>query len=338
MTELVTGATGFIGSQLCRRLVASGQTVRGLHRASSDLSILNDVEIEWTEGDLLDYRSLVPAAARCETVYHCGGLVAQWDDHRRMARSHVVGTRNLLQAAKLAGVRRLVHVSSVAALGVPRWPAGRSLIDETQVWNFDARSWPYGYAKFQAELAVLGAVSAGLDAVIVNPSVVLGAGDVHRADDSIVELIARRKSPPVLPPGGLNWVHIDDVIDGILAAKEVGISGQRYILGAQNMGTAAFIRELHAILGIQRPLLPVPAGAFRFASHLGALIDRLGVLPFPASQLTLTDRHFYYDVSKSERQLGFRAARSLSEAVLETRAWYRERARPATAELGPERL
>lgn len=335
MTVLVTGATGFIGSQLCRRLVSDGQSVRGLHRSTSDRTILDGFEIEWIEGDLLDYRSLVQAVSQCETVVHCGGLVARWQDSSRMARSHTAGTQNILRASKLAGVRRTVHVSSVAALGVPRRPDGQSLIDESQVWNFDPHRWPYGYAKFQTELAVLEAVAGGLDAVIVNPSVVLGAGDVHRADDSIVELIARRKAPPILPPGGLNWVHIDDVIDGILAACAAGVTGERYILGAHNVATAAFVRELHDILGVRRPLLPIPAVAYRVAAHLGVLIDRLGILPIPASQLTLVGRHFYYDMSKAERQLRFRASRSLSEAVLETRAWYRERNRPARGSVGP---
>lgn len=327
MTTLVTGATGFLGSRLCRRLVADGEHVRAFHRAASDLSILNSVDVEWVKGDLLDRSSLVRAGLGCQSIFHCGGLVARWQDPEVMSASHVAGTVNILQAAKLARVSRFVHVSSVAALGVPVAAppeAEPTLITETQLWNYDPARWPYGYAKHRSEMAVLEAVAAGLAAVIVNPSVILGAGDVHRRKDSIVELIAARKLPPLVPPGGLNAVHIEDVLDGMLAARDHGRAGERYILGGENLTILDFINRIGAAIGVRRRYIRIPGRVFHLAEPAGSLIERLKILPVQPSLLALAGMHFYYETGKSRRELGVTASRSLEQAAIETHAWFKD--------------
>lgn len=327
MATLVTGATGFLGSQLCRRLAPTGEHIRALHRTTSDLSILAGLDVEWVEGDLLDRRSLVRAVRGCRSVYHCGGLVARWQEPDRMIASHVAGTTNVLMAAKMARISRFVHVSSVAALGIP----GNELsapMSESHYWNYDPKRWPYGYAKHRSEMAVLEAVAAGLPAVIVNPSIVLGAGDVHRRQDSIVELISRGKLPPLVPPGGLNAVHIDDVLDGMLTAHEQGTPGERYVLGGENLSMLEFIDRIGRAIGITRRYVVVPARVFHLAEHAGALIERLGVLPVQSSLLALAGMSFYYDISKAGRELGFRPVRSLEQAAIETHNWFKDQ-RPA---------
>lgn len=327
MTTLVTGATGFLGSQLCRRLAAAGEHVRALHRATSDLSILSGVDVEWVKGDLLDRRSLVRASRGCRSVYHCGGLVARWQDPEPMIASHVAGTTNILQAAKLARVSRFVHVSSVAALGVPGSRQGveqPAPMTESHFWNYDPVRWPYGYAKHLTEMTVMQAVAAGLPAVIVNPSVVLGAGDVHRRQDSIVELIAGGKLPPLVPPGGLNAVHIDDVLDGILAVHERGEPGERYVLGGENISMLEFIDRIGRAIGVTRNYIVVPARIFHLAEHASGLIERFKILPVQASLLSLAGMSFYYDTSKARRELGIMPTRSLEQAAIATHNWFRD--------------
>ena len=190
MNILVTGATGFIGSHLCRALYRAGHRVTALVRASSDRSVLKDLPIGYAVGDLMLPDTLSNAMRGIEVVYHCGGMVARWSEPQAMIASHIQGTSHVVQAALSSGVRRMIYTSSVAALGIPPFrPTSQEeipLLDESHQWNYDAQIWPYGYGKHMAEQEVLTAVGKGLEAVILNPSAVFGPGDVHRADTGIV--------------------------------------------------------------------------------------------------------------------------------------------------------
>ncbi len=330
MNALVTGSTGFIGAALCRALVVRGHTVRAFHRPTSNLHLLNDLPVEHAIGDLTQPDTIRTAMQGIEVVFHTAAQLggAGSDTAGRMYTVTVEGTRAVLRFAQEAGVRRVVHTSSVAALGVPEQSPDPDtvtllpFIDESHTWNYRAEAWHYGYAKYLSELEVQKAVAAGLDAVIVNPSVVFGAGDIYRRDSSVIMTIARRKLG-VLVEGGLNAVHIQDVVQGHLAALECGRCGERYILAGENLTIVELIRKIAAVVGAPAPGLVLPAGLVRRAVSVIRLLQPFLDLPVGANDLRLAGNYFYYDTRKAQVELGLPPPRPLEDAIREAYDWFR---------------
>lgn len=333
MLALVTGSTGFIGAHLCRALLQRGWAVRAFHRAGSPLALLNDLPVEHVVGDLTQPHSLLPALADVDVLFHAAAALGGAGGMQHMQAVTVQGTRSLLQAALQAGVRRVVHTSSVAALGVPDAASRRAgtspaLMDEHHTWNYYPRAWPYAYCKYLAELEVQRAAAQGLDVVVVNPSLVYGAGDIHRLRNSLILQVAHRRAP-VVPAGGANAVHIDDVIDGHLAALEHGRSGERYILGGENLTHANLVQRIAAATGVSPPRLVLPGGAVRaLAAPLGWLAERLG-LPLSAQELRMAGWYFYYDSRKAREELHLPAPRPVDEALAQAYQWFLRQASAA---------
>jgi len=325
MNVLVTGSTGFIGGQLCRALCDRGHNVRAFHRPSSRTGALAGLPVEHALGDLTQPETLSAAMQGIEVVFHAAALLGGTEQSGRMYAITVEGTRAVLAAALQAGVRRLVHTSSVAALGVPDFAGRSSLpIDENHPWNYRPDRWPYGYAKHLAEVEVQKAVAQGLDAVIVNPSVVFGARDIYRQSSSIIMQVARRRLP-ALTEGGINAVHIDDVIDGHLAALERGATGERYILGGENMTHATLVRRIAKIVSAPAPLLVLPAGMARQLAGPLRLMQAFIEAPVAWNALYLAGYRFYYDTHKALVELGLNQPRPVDEAIREAYDWFRER-------------
>ena len=325
MNVLVTGSTGFVGAQLCLALIERGHSVRAFHRATSNLRLIADLPLEHAVGDLTRPETIRPAMQGIEVVFHTAAQLGG-DEPGRMYTVTVEGTRTVLQAALEAGVRRVVHTSSVAALGVPEEVSGRAPfrpIDENHTWNFRPDYWPYGYAKYLAELEVQKAVTAGLDVVIVNPTVVFGAGDIYRQDSSIVMQAARRKVN-FLVVGGLNAVHISDVVEGHLAALEGGRRGERYILGGVNLTHQELIRKIAAIVGVAVPILVLPGGVLRAVASPMRLLQTFLELPVSPSDLHLAGYHFYYDTRKAQVELGLQPPHPLEEALQDAYRWFKQ--------------
>jgi dihydroflavonol-4-reductase len=324
---LVTGATGFIGSHLCRELIARGHQVRAFHRSSSALRLLDDLDVEHAVGDLTQPETLQTAVDGVDVIFHAGAWMGGHDQTGQQYAVTVEGTRNLLQAARKAGTKRVVHTSSAAALGVPQAPtaAGQPkpvLIDEHHTWNFRPEYYPYGYAKYLAELEVQKAVAAGLDAVIVNPSVVFGAGDIYRQAGSIITQVAQRRVS-VATEGGINCVHIADVVDGHLAALACGKTGERYLLGGENLSYLELMQLIAGAAGVPAPNLLVPASLLRFIAGPAQLLRTFLTLPVSPEMLHMAGTYFFYDLKKSETELGLSLHRPVIDAIREALEWFR---------------
>jgi len=319
-TVLVTGATGFIGSSLCRGLTEAGYRVRALHRPTSDLTALRGLTVEPVVGDILDPASLQPAVAGADLVFHAAARSDYWKNPRGVVEAAVTGTANVVEAARAAAVRRLVLTSSVAALGIPK--AGQPLT-ERDTFGLRPGEFPYGYGKFVAEGEALRRAGDSLEVVIVNPAVVLGPGDVHQISGSLVIEAARGRTI-VWMEGGINLVHIADVVEGHLAAMRRGRPGERYILGGEDRSHLEVFTTLAEIVGRRPPRLKIPHWALGPA---GAVVDALGRvirLPLDGSQLRMSGHYLYCDTSKARRDLLLGEPRPFRQAAQETYDWYCE--------------
>ncbi len=335
MRVLLTGATGLVGSHLCRALLAQGETVRVLRRPSSSLRLLDGLDVEHAVGDLTEPESLEAAMQDVDAVYHVAGVASSHSTAGRMYTVMVEGTRSLLQAALEAGVQRVVYTSCVMALGVPETSAARQgqpvLLNEHHTWNFRGDRWPIGYTKYMAEMEVQKAVARGLDVVTVNPGFIIGAQDIHRQTHSLVVQIARQKLP-FLISGGFNFVHVMDVVDGHLAAMRTGRCGERYILGGENLSYIAFARKVGEIAGVNPPLLVLPGGvAGRLVGPMNFL-QRFMNLPVGVETLNIVGKLFFYDNRKARTELGLKAPRPIESAIKEALDWFKQGEQPVVGE------
>ena len=278
MKTLVTGATGFIGSTLTRRLLAQGAEVRILRRATSKLDLLGEAaqHVEHVLGDVTDPESLRAAMDGVAHVYHTAAYVALGGrrDRALLHRVNVYGTACVVNAALAAGVARLVHTSSIAALGRPEGLLHP--IDENTAWQASRHNTPYAVSKHEAELEIHRAIAEGLDAVLVNPSLVFGVGRPGENTRQIAERI-RDGTFRAIPTGGTNVVDVEDVAAGHVRAMDNGQTGARYLLGGENLMWQAIVETLAEALGVappRRSLSPGLAMAFATASEAVAFVTR----------------------------------------------------------------
>jgi dihydroflavonol-4-reductase len=317
---LVTGATGFLGRLLVRRLVDEGRRVRVLERAASQA--FDGLPVERSRGDVTRPETLLPAMAGVEVVYHLAGVVTY---ERRLLPTltavNVEGTRNVLEAARRAGVGRLVHVSSTAAVGMALDPT--EPLDEHSPFPDQARANPYALTKRLGEEAALAAADDGLDVVVANPGIALGAGDVNRISTFMVEQYLRG-ALRVTMPGGINYLDARDVVEGLRAVEERGARGERYILGTPdgNRAHRDFLRLVAEVSGVRRRTIHLPAAPLVPALRV---LGRTPVpLPLTADEVANGRWYWYARPDRAIRELGLRP-RPLAEAVEATVRWFRDR-------------
>lgn len=295
---LVTGGTGFIGSNIALRLIERGWRVRVLERAGATRELLEGGPFDFVTGDVLEPASLPDAMRGIDVVFHAAGIVDYWRQGvERMRAVNVEGTRHVMDAALKARVGRVVHISSTAALGIHP----NTVVDETFSFNVKPQRFVYGHSKFEAEQIVLDAVRRGLPAVIVNPTTVIGPRDVRKVSSGVVVEVVKHCVPPLIPPGGLNVVPICDAAQGAIEAALKGVIGERYILGGENMTHVQLYQTIADVVGCGMKIRAMPRWQ---VSIIAALTDMLqpqtsGPVPLTGDRLRLEAQSFFFDSSKA---------------------------------------
>lgn len=326
MTALVTGATGFVGSAVARRLLAEGEAVRALVRPQSDRGNLAGLDLEVVVGDLTDAASLARAVAGCDAVFHVAADYRLWiRDPEAMRRTNVDGSRALIRAACDAGADRIVYTSSVATLGIDG--TGLPADEDTRSALADMIG-HYKRSKFLAEEAVRNmAREEGAPVVIVNPSAPVGPRDIKPTPTGrmIVEAAAGRM--PAFVDTGLNVVHVDDVAAGHLLAWRRGKIGERYVLGGENMPLADILAAVAGLCGRRAPTIRIPHGAILPVAYLAEAWTRLtgGTEPFvTVDGIRMARKRMYFTSARAERELGYHA-RPAADAFADAVAWFRDK-------------
>jgi dihydroflavonol-4-reductase len=321
---LVTGATGFLGRELVRALRARGDEVRILARPSSRLDDLSEY-VEVVHGDVLDSASVAAAVEDRDLVFHTAGMVSTLaSEHRAMFAVNVDGTRNVLQAARAAGVQRVVYTSSSYAVG--HTLDGRAL-DEQAVWEDPGVA--YARSKRRAEEAAFAVAREGLPLVVVNPSFVLGPGGGEGSSGRIVRRFLDGKMKFYVE-GGFSPVDVEDVAQGHLAAAERGTLGERYLLSGENVSFTAFFALLSDVTGQPMPR-KVPGWFAMGATQVQEkVICRITGRPPVADldEVRMGRLIRYFDNSKAGRELGFHH-RPLRETLERTVRWMRQAEQPS---------
>jgi dihydroflavonol-4-reductase len=295
---LVTGGTGFIGSNVALRLVERQWDVRILERPGASRELLEGGPFEFVTGDVLTPETLLPAMQGIDVVFHTAGVVDYWKQGvERMYRVNVEGTRNVMEAALKSRIERVVHISSTAAMGIHP----DALVDETFTFNVKPERFVYGHSKYQAEEIAYEYVKKGLPVVIVNPTTVIGPRDVRKVSSGMVVEVAKHCVPPLIPPGGINVVPICDAAQGTIEAATKGRVGERYILGGENMSHLQLYQTIADVVGCGMKLKAMPRWQVSFVAGLTDMLQpqTTGPVPLTGDRLRLESQFFYYETTKA---------------------------------------
>lgn len=314
---LVTGATGFLGAHVTRLLVRRGDEVRVALREGSPRHALDGLEVEPVQADILDRRAVRRAMRGVERVFHIAGMGELSASRGQIFSVNVEGMQIVLEEALKAGVERVVHTSSVAAIGPA--PRGRTA-DESQPWSAGRYHLAYLDAEHAAETAALRLAARGLPLVIVNPAHSFGAGGPGRSSTALVRRFMRREIPAYVD-GTVNVVGVRDVARGLLLADERGVVGERYILGNRNFTTTRLFADLGRLSGVEPPALKLPVSV---ALGLATAGRRIGGLPLPSpAEIKASSLNWAFSNAKARRELGWRPAPH-EDCLEEAIEWHRE--------------
>ena len=323
MLTLVTGAAGHIGNVLARELVNRGQTVRALLMPGEDAAPLQDLSVELVEGDVLDFCSLQAAFEGVEVVYHLAGLISILPGKDPLVQTvNVLGTRNVIQAARLAGVRRLVYTSSIHAL--QRVPHG-ILIDENIPFDSQHAISAYDHSKAQASLEVLKAVQEGMDAVIACPTGVIGPYDFRRSEMGKLIIDCLKNKLMFYVDGAYDFVDVRDVAAGLILVGEHGRTGQTYILSGERLSVRDIFKHVQEIIGRRLVCLKIPINLARLAASLTPLHYRLTRIKprITSYSLATLASNSVISHAKAMLELGY-SPRPLRETLADTIRWFRQ--------------
>ncbi|KAF0239580.1 MAG: dihydroflavonol-4-reductase [bacterium] len=323
MQAFVTGGTGFVGGNLIRELVSVGIKVRALARPSSDQQNLAGLEIDQVFGDLNDEKLLAKAISGCEWVFHVAAHYSLClKDSAAIYRANVEGTKNIFAAARTAKVKRVVHTSSVAAIGLA--PDGQ-IADESTTTTIDELISDYKKSKFLAEKLAFEAAKDGLPVVIVNPSTPIGPYDVKPTPTGDIVLKFLRRQMPVYVHTGLNLIDVRDVAKGHILAAEKGRIGERYILGNKNVTLKEILDILEKLTGLPAPKSAIPHWIPLAVSYIDELILSKLLKRTPTVTINgakMAKHPMYYHSDKAVRELGLPQS-PIENALRDAAEWFR---------------
>ena len=322
MKIFVTGATGFLGSHVARQLLARGADLRLLVRATSRTDNIDDLPAECVVGDLRDLESLRKGISGCEFAFHVAADYRLWARNgQELYDSNVEGTRNILQAARDTGVRRVVYTSSVATMGFGN--NGR-LTDERAPISLEDMIGDYKRSKFMAERLVIEAGQAEQNVVMVNPTTPIGERDIKPTPTGRIVVDFLQRKFPAYVDTGLNLVDVVDCAEGHLLAMEKAVPGERYILGGENLTLKQILDKLAAITGMSSPKVKLPY-AMAYAT---GVVDTLvtGTIRKREPRVTLDSvrmgrKKMFVTSAKAERELGWNP-RPVDDALRRAVEWF----------------
>jgi dihydroflavonol-4-reductase len=321
MTTLVTGAAGFLGSHVARQLVARGEIVRVLMRPSSSNRAISDLSLEYVTGDLRDAASLDRAMVGVKRVYHVAADYRLWAKRSQdIYDSNLGGTKNLLAAAKRAGVEQLIYTSTVATIAVDRPELPNEFTDA----NLEEMVGHYKRSKWMAEREVIQAAKEGLPVIVAMPTTPVGPWDWKPTPTGKIILDFLNGKMPGYVETGLNFVGVEECAAGHLLAAEKGKVGERYLLGAENLTLKGLLDLLAQITGLRAPGMKIPHGVALGVAYVDTVFSLLmGKEPqIPVEGVKIARHKMFVDASRAHRELGFQpgpVAAALERAV----RWYR---------------
>lgn len=325
MKAFVTGATGFVGSHVARYLAGQGAELRLLVRPTSLTANLEGIVGERVMGDLRDPGSLRRAMSGCGVVFHVAADYRLWTrDPGEMYRSNVEGTRNIIQLAQQTGVRRVIYTSSVATMG---FTGNGGLADESSPVALSDMIGHYKRSKFQAEQVALQAGRGGAGVVVVNPTTPVGERDIKPTPTGRIIVDFLKRKFPAYVDTGLNLVDVAEVARGHVAALEKGKSGERYILGGENLTLKQILDKLAAITGLPSPKLKLPYAVALATGVLDTAVTGLLLRREPrvtVDAVRMGRKKMFVSSARAERDLGWRIV-PVDDALRRAVDWFRER-------------
>jgi len=323
MKALVTGATGFIGSNLVRELLAQGHRVRALVRTGSNQKAVEGLDIEMVNGDLSDAELLRRALDGCDALFHVAAAYAFWTPHpEQVYQTNVAGTENVLRAAMAAGTPKVVYTSTEGTIGM----SANGLGSEDRAMALADLHGAYKRSKFLAEQAAVGYCREGLPLVIVNPTMPVGPYDVKPTPtgQTIVDFLNHRM--PAYVNTGMNVVDVQDVARGHILACEKGKCGERYLLGNRNLTYQQMLGLLADVTGKKAPRFRLPLWCALGAACADELVRGrlLGKTPrIPIAAVRAAGKFRFHDCSKAVRELGLPQS-PIEGALAKACAWFRQ--------------
>src|SRR5882724_3891966 len=318
---LVTGAAGFLGSHVTRQLVARGVDVRVLLRPSSNNRAIADLPLEYFTGDLRDAASLERALAGVQRVFHVAADYRLWAKRSQdIYDSNVGGTKNLLEAAKRAGVEQFIYTSTVATIAVDRSEQPNESTDAKLAEMIGH----YKRSKWLAEKEVLDAARNGFPAIVAMPTTPVGPWDWKPTPTGKIILDFLNGKMPGYVETGLNFVGVEECAAGHILAAEHGKVGERYLLGAENLTLKGLLDLLAKITGLRAPAMKIPHGVALGVAYVESAFSRLvGKEPqIPVEGVKIARHKMFVDASRAQRELGFQPG-SVAAALERAVRWYR---------------
>ncbi len=329
---LITGATGHIGNVLVRELLARGEKVRALIPPNESRVPLKGLEVEAMEGDVLNFDSFFNSLHGIKGIFHLAGVISIMPGENPLVwRVNVEGTRNVIRAARQAGIQKLVYTSSIHA--VQR--AERGVIDETLPYDMHNPYGAYDRSKAEAALEVQQAARAGLEAVIVCPTGVIGPYDFRGSMMGNVIRTASQQKPTLYVDGAYDFVDVRDVAKGLIAASEKGARGESYILSGQRISIRYLLETVREITGRHFFQMKIPFNLAKLAAHITPWYYQFtrSIPRFTPYSLEVLRSNSNISHAKATRELGYHP-RNLYESIADAIHWFLEYRSPRLDEAG----